>query len=373
MGLSEILGIYSSAKETRHHKVLLGDDKVMRCTICVSNHRVLTVLYVCLNRIVSEKEDFFQAHVERRTLEAVDATATTAAESHVVGFHSRNLQSSDQQATCDVAFLNCLPSLGCVDCFAALELEDIDWTGVTRDTSCDDVIGYLTKAGFCKQLDGDKYGQNAFCDTFHGCVIWNDDEDNSGSDADPADGWVDCDALTECKWEGMKETWIGDGVCHDNMHGCYNAEICNWDGGDCCADTCDDGNSDFKTCGQDGYTCKDPASENCNSRFTNRCNNAPSSIPDPRNVTCSSSEQKYKLVMYDSFGDGWDNTQLIISNQGSNKIVHQTALKDGYEGTEFICLSQDPTCYEAFTGGGIWGIESSWELKPLREGAPACK
>lgn len=291
----------------------------------------------------------------------------------MAGFDARRkLQDPNQQGSCDIAFLNCLPSLGCVQCFTALELENIDWAGVTPDTSCDDVVGFLNKAGFCNALGGDKYATTAFCDTFHSCVVWTEEDGNGGDIApEDQDGFVDCDALTECKWDGMKETWLGDGVCHDNMHGCYNTAICGYDGGDCCKDTCNDDRSEFKTCGQDGYLCKDPNSTECDPFFTTKCKNAPSRIPDSKNVTCTSSEQKYKLVMYDSFGDGWDNTQLILSTK--NKVVHQTALKDGFEGTEFICLSQDPTCYEAFTGGGMWGIESSWELKPLREGAPACK
>ena len=49
-------------------------------------------------------------------------------------------QSSD---TCDVAFVDCLPDMGCVDCFAQLELMEIDWSGVTPGTSCDD--GKLAK------------------------------------------------------------------------------------------------------------------------------------------------------------------------------------------------------------------------------------
>lgn len=319
-----------------------------------------------VKRIVSQRDDFFQGHVERRSLKVEEPKESS---SRVGGFQSRQLQLGDQQATCDIAFLNCLPSLGCVDCFAALELESIDWAGVTPDTSCDDVVGYLTKAGFCKALEGDKYGTNAFCDTFHACVIWTDDDDEPVPPEDQ-DGFVDCSALTECKWDGMKTTWIGDGVCNDNMHGCYNTAVCNYDGGDCCEDTCDAKESEFKTCGQDGYVCRDPEADGCNPNLTTKCKKK-SSVPDPKNTTCTSSEQKYKLVLYDSFGDGWDNTELLIRPVGSSRIVHETSLKEGFEGTEYICLSQNPVCYEAFTGGGMWGIESSWELKPMREGAPA--
>ena len=44
--------------------------------------------------------------------------------------------------------------------------------------------------------------------------------------------------------------FFGDGICHNFTPGCYNHHICNYDGGDCCKDTCH-GNT-FSTCGS-GY------------------------------------------------------------------------------------------------------------------------
>ena len=69
----------------------------------------------------------------------------------------------------------------------------------------------------------------------------------------------------------MHEQFLVDRVCHDAMTGCYNSKPCNYDGRDCCEDTChypgqsgrnDDGD-DYGECGQEGYACHDPSSLHC--------------------------------------------------------------------------------------------------------------
>jgi hypothetical protein len=282
----------------------------------------------------------------------------------------RKLASKSQQASCDAAFLGCLGSVKCIDCFATLELERIDWTGVTPDTQCSDVVTFLNGGGHCNKLAGDKGAIATFCDTFDACVVWSDDDDGSSSPADE-DGFVNCTALTECKWDGMKENWIGDGICHDNMHGCYNTAICNYDGGDCCEDTCQDKGSEYKQCGQDGYACRNPESEKCDSSYTAKCKNSNDEKKKADEVTCQDTEQKYRIIMYDSFGDGWDTTTVTLKKSGSTKKVFEGSLKDGSEGTEYICLSKEPACYNAVTSGGTWGVEVSWEIKAMKEGSPA--
>lgn len=283
----------------------------------------------------------------------------------------RKLASKSQQANCDASFLGCLPNAKCIDCFATLELERIDWTGVTPDTQCSDVVSFLNDGGHCTKLAGDQGAIAAFCDTFDACVVWSEDDNDNNSPSDE-EGFVNCTALTECKWDGMKENWIGDGICHDNMHGCYNTAICNYDGGDCCEDTCQDKGSEYKQCGQDGYTCRNPDSENCDSFYTSKCKtNGNDEKKRADEVTCQDSEQKYRLIMYDSFGDGWDKTTVTLRKSGTTKKIFEGSLQDGSEGTEYICLSKEPACYNAVTNGGTWGVEVSWEIKTMKEGSPA--
>ena len=279
---------------------------------------------------------------------------------------------SEKQGECDASFLSCLPDIKCIDCFASLELEQIDWTGVTPDTECPDVVGFLIDGGHCGKLKGDDSAIKTFCKTFNACVVWTD-EDGTKINPEDQEGFVNCTALDTCYWAGIKENWIGDGICHDNMHGCYNTAICGYDGGDCCEDHCVDGHAEFKQCGQDGYACRDPSSDNCDSDLTFKCKNGGDQKKKASDVTCGDNEQKYRLVMHDSFGDGWDQTQVTLTKSGSTKKIFEGTLKDGAEGTEYICLSKDPTCYNAVTSGGTWGVEVSWEIKTMKEGSPASK
>lgn len=209
-----------------------------------------------------------------------------------------------------------------------------------------------------------------FCNTFDSCVIWDENDQNSGgsggSDA------VDCDSLTECKWDGMHTAFLADGICHDAI-GCYNHKICGYDGGDCCQDTCEgDANFFYVECGGEGYACKDPASSNCDPSLTDACKNKDKNNTKPVNVECGADETLYRLEMYDSFGDGWDETKLILTpKDDKNKVLFKGSLEDGAQGTEYVCLSTAPQCYHVDVSGGVWGNEVSWEFKPLAQGSPA--
>ncbi len=288
----------------------------------------------------------------------------------------------DKQGTCDAAFIKCIPDNECLECFSTLEMNAIDWTGVTPGTACADVVTFLTDGGHCTSLKNDAPSQAVFCQTFDACVIWNDDDDSNMVDDDDSvgpgggGGWVNCTALTECEWEGMHKNWIGDGVCHSNMHGCYNTALCGYDGGDCCEDTCRiTATSSYVECGHDGYACVDPKSAGCDRTLTTGCpgNGRPDgNRPDPSSNQCTGETTKYRLVMYDSFGDGWDTTTLTIrADGGSTDIPFKGGLVDGFQGTEYICLSKAAQCYNVKAEGGTWGVEVSWEVRPMGEGAPA--
>ena len=147
----------------------------------------------------------------------------------------------DEQLRCDAAFMECLPHVKCISCFATLQEDDVDWASVPDDTPCPDVITFLSASGKCTDLPGDQADQDIFCKTFDSCVIWEDDDDGSGGGGGgggggdkPNPAQPDCDALTSCDWDGIHTQFIGDGVCHDAIPGCYNSAICNYDGGDCC-------------------------------------------------------------------------------------------------------------------------------------------
>lgn len=275
----------------------------------------------------------------------------------------RSLQGSDY--LCDAAFLNCLWEDACTECFLEMELNDIDWASVSKDTPCDETLSYIYQKGHCKSLRGKKKAEDLFCDTFQTCIMDEVDDGDAGDD-------IDCSSLTECDWEGIHASFIGDGVCHDLLDGCYNTAICGYDGGDCCEDTCEV-TSDYYECGQDGFFCRDPASEDCDYWLNSNCKNDivwdDDAVVDPSTVVCKDGESKFRLKMYDSFGDGWDSTKIKIKESSRNKEIFSGSLERGSEGTEYICLSNTPTCYQVDLGGGIWGNEVSWEIKPMLEGA----
>jgi hypothetical protein len=283
-------------------------------------------------------------------------------------------QLSTKSEACDSAFVNeCLTNSACVTCFIELESNDIDWASVSKDTPCNDVVGFLQKGGFCKGLGSSQANVNAFCNTFTACVVWGDDESSNG-DQGGGGSSEDCGKLTECKWDGMRPGYVGNGIC--NIEGCYNTAICKYDGGDCCEDTCKEEEaaaavSSLAECGHDGYFCVDPASADCDSAITKECSAKSSNSTKPR-PECGSSDSLWAVKMYDSWGDGWDDTHLKITRTtGSSLEVFNGALQSGAQGTGYACLSKGPTCYRVEVKGGMWGKEVSWEVKPLAEGAPA--
>lgn len=301
-------------------------------------------------------------------------------ESTVTNVRHRNLDedsNTDLELACDQAFFKCMPNDECLDCFSTLSEAEIDWATVTEETPCTDVIDFLIQKGYCSGLKNSNDAQDAFCAAFNACVPWYESKnkpDNQAGD-NSTDVKIDCSTLTECNWDGFKPFFIGDGICHENYPGCYNTEICNYDGGDCCKDTCKD-NTAFADCGHDGYACRNPKSPNCDSSLSSECpgkdagdDNKGGNADD---VDCASDETKYRLVMFDSFGDGWDLTKLSIHPQSdSSKVIFSGGLSDGAQGTEYICLSSSPTCYQVNVGGGTWGNEVSWEVRPLVEGTKA--
>ena len=195
---------------------------------------------------------------------------------------------------------------------------------------------------------------------------------------------------------GIHEQFLGDGVCHENMPGCYNSKACNYDGGDCCKDTCHypgqttNGADDYGECGQEGYVCRDPSSIDCQPALARQTKTFCSFEEDEdidaiweddlfrsdedEMPDCLSSETLYRLVQYDSWGDGWDNTVLKVNlhSDMTSPPIYEGGLKYGSQGTVYLCLAKkEAKCYHVSVENGVWGNEISWELRPMAGGAPA--
>jgi len=92
----------------------------------------------------------------------------------------------------------------------------------------------------------------------------------------------------------LNPDWIGDGFCDTPQTGSgsgYNTPQCNWDGGDCCPETCID---NLYTCGLAGYVCERPETEVCEELLT--CDNCASK---PQCGWCATTQ---KCLPGDQFG-----------------------------------------------------------------------
>jgi uncharacterized membrane protein YgcG len=281
----------------------------------------------------------------------------------------QNKQDFSKEENCDQALLTCLPEDNCADCFRFLYSEQVDWGRITPETSCEEVTSFLAEKGYCGDMHDDKSSKDAFCKSFNSCAVWEEDEIDEDEEPD-----FDCDSLTECDWDGMVKSFIGDGICQDSLGGCYNTAICNWDGGDCCEDTCS--SRTYVDCGHDGFACRNPNSTSCDLLYTLACENNANipdeNNPDPADTKCNDDEVKYRLVMYDSFGDGWDQTAMTIApTNKKGDIRFNGGLEKGSVGSRYICLPSESTCIHVDVNGGEWGNEVSWEIKPMTHGAPA--
>lgn len=312
---------------------------------------------------------------------------------------------------CDAVFMKCILSPTCRSCFENMQANNVDWTNVVPDTPCQDVLGFLVSSGHCSDVrQGGAEEEDTFCSAFDSCVVWEDDDDvktssNKGKQGEDAENAtvsnnIDCTTLTECKWDGMHEHFLGDGVCHDAMPGCYNSKACNYDGGDCCKDTCEylgdsslnnvlTGGDSYGECGIEGYACRDPSSIHCQPALARAskefCANegeeegSSSDMFDDDEFkksdevipSCPAAQSVYRLIQYDSWGDGWDSTVMTLKERLGEGTVYSGGLQYGSQGTVHICLSsKEPKCYEITVQNGIWGNEISWELRPENSGAP---
>jgi hypothetical protein len=250
--------------------------------------------------------------------------------------------------------MNCIPDQQCIDCYVALINHDVAWATVTPETPCPNVLDILVEKDLCGDLRGNGRAQDAFCKVFDDCVVWEEIDDGEFVEQK-----IDCDKLDKCEWEGFHASFVGDGICH--RQGCYNSAICDWDGGDCCVDTCDDEKNEFADCGSEHYYCMDPKSPNCDPKLNSQC---PTANATKEEIKCGEKETRYELNQYDSFGDGWGKTEMTIRTKTGDTLTdtkYSGGLKSGKEGTEILCLTEG--CYNVAVKGGNWGEEATWEIR----------
>ena len=89
-------------------------------------------------------------------------------------------------------------------------------------------------------------------------------------------------SLSNCDVEHL--SWVGDAFCDG---GKYNTLDCNWDGGDCCEETCMD--TEFKKCVNSKFDCLNPEV----TRFTVDCSN----LKDENTSTCNKLKSNH-MCMY---------------------------------------------------------------------------
>lgn len=271
---------------------------------------------------------------------------------------------------CDSALTDCLSSGHCLDCFVQLKTNDVDWASVSSGLECDDVLKTMYSSNLCTNLENQPDARGRFCKTFTACVD-NQEAPSKNSDKKNDPDKVNCNKLERCEFPGFHEQFLGDGICNDKLPGCYNTAICGYDGGDCCEDSCQDNTYDKQDtayCGLEPYVCKDPQSARCDTKLNPACEKEDGNEDDEM-LDCEKEDANvYNLVMYDSFGDGWDETKIAIKEHASQSTVFEGELDFGAVGTKQICLQ--PLCYNVTARGGRWGKEVSWEVKPDKIGAP---
>eukprot|EP00986_Skeletonema_menzelii_P004360 scaffold1472_cov157-Skeletonema_menzelii.AAC.4 len=368
---AEAIGAIVAASVSVSRRLLAGDILSAAGIASVSTKR-------------TSKKPVIPRHLQEQLAEP-DATQTQQHRHLGVGGADTN------DYKCDTAFIKCVINSECRSCFNGMEENDIDWTNVVPDTPCQDVLGFLHVAGHCTDLRGvGNENVETFCGAFDSCVMWEDDDEEEIWDEEHPDDneFMDCSKLTECKWEGMHDQFLGDGICHDTMPGCYNSAVCGFDGGDCCKDTCEyPGSDSYGECGMEGYACRDPKSTNCQPVLARMYNEVCETEtnqdvdfdddmyekPEKENLPqCGVGEMLYRLIQYDSWGDGWDETQMTLRNRADeSKDIYKGGLEYGSQGTVHLCLTKnEPKCYHVSVLNGIWGNEISWELRPINGGAP---
>ena len=96
--------------------------------------------------------------------------------------------------------------------------------------------------------------------------------------------------------------------------------------------------------------CTDPEALNYNPNAG--CDDESCLYPEP----CDNAE--VQIVMFDSFGDGWNGANYVITNSSGEQIAG--TLDTGSYGITYLCLEDD--CYDIYVGGGTFDSEITWQI-----------
>jgi len=82
------------------------------------------------------------------------------------------------------------------------------------------------------------------------------------------------------------------------------------------------------------------------------------------NGGCPPDTYLFGLFKYDTNGDGWDTTTLVLhyDDVWTTKIAYKGTLRYGAEGMDYVCLPVYK-CITAYTRDGLYTSEISWELR----------
>ncbi len=297
------------------------------------------------------------------------------------GLNLFNLQLTNQQTGCassaQVSVIVVQPGDSCDDNDPCTEVDLIQF-----DCSCAGTFSDADNDGTCDAFDG-CYGPEAgtTCDDFDPCtlndLIQNDcscegtftDGDNDGTcDANdlcagPETGSA-CDDNNQCTVNDFIQsdcTCVGIFVDTDNDGICDGEDTCNGPANAICG--CTDGtacNYD-PNANNDNGSCEYITCEGCTD--INACNydsNAKISAP----VECCY-DNCITLLMYDTFGDGWNGASASILDQ-SGSIVATISLESGSFSSYSLCLING--CFTIIVGGGNFDGEISWTLTGVQGG-----
>jgi hypothetical protein len=201
------------------------------------------------------------------------------------------------------------------------------------------------------------FSYNEDCGYVNGCtdstaLNFNPEATINDGSCEYEQGACDDGYVLDCNGNCAYETWIGDGLCDDGSYALggvdiyFNCEEFDNDGGDC------EGGSDSTFV----FGCTDAEALNYNPEATVEDGSC-----EYEQTSCDS--YTVMMNMNDSFGDGWDGSEYVISSNGVE--VASGTFTDGYDAIDNLCL--DAACYTISVSDGLYPSEVSWTLNLLSD------